>query len=44
MRAGSEPVIQMETDALWSAMGTDEAGRLYIVTVNAGEVYRIDPG
>ncbi len=44
MRAGAEPVIQVEADALVSAMGADAHGRLYIATVNAGQVYRIDAG
>lgn len=44
MQPGEEPVVQVETDTLLSAMGTDDGGLLYVVTVNAGEVYRIDPG
>jgi glucose/arabinose dehydrogenase len=44
MRPGAEPVVQVEADTLLSAVGTDDEGRLYIVTVNAGEVYRVDPG
>jgi glucose/arabinose dehydrogenase len=43
MRPGQEPVVQLQADTLWSAMGVDEDGHLYLVTVREGEVYRIDP-
>lgn len=42
MRPGRDPVVQLQAETLWSAMGADEEGELYIVTVGDGEVYRID--
>lgn len=43
IRPDEEPTVQIEADTLWSAMGSDQEGRLYIVTVSDGDVYRIDP-
>ena len=43
MAPGEDPIVQLQADTLWSAMGEDAAGRLYLATVSDGELYRLDP-